>query len=527
MNASRRLAPGRWDGLRRWWQVRTRQPAALAVLETLERLARHHWPPERTRLELTNALHTALSLVGAAVYRRAGLDEPWVLVASTGHLPAPASLNDALPPASPERESQSLVLPDGRAGVGGAGPVGWGACVVTPQAGTLIALGRRVDGRPLDAVDARLATVVGAHLDLVEQAAATADALRQREDEIRTLEGQLAASALATLDPIEPLDGFPDIIGQSPALHRALHLVERVAASTSSVLITGETGTGKELIARAIHTRSARREGPLVNVNCPAIPHHLAESELFGHERGAFTDAVDARPGKFELADGGTIFLDEVGELPLPLQVKLLRVLQEREIQRLGSRKTRRLDIRVVAATNRDLRAEMPHAFREDLYYRLATVTIDVPALRERADDIPALATHFATAAATATGKTILGFTGRALAMLRTYHWPGNVRELRNVVDRAVLLCAGDTIRPDHLTGFDAHGAEAHRLSHIVRDEKVRRVRDALRQSDGNQAAAARLLGMSRSNFGRLLKSLGLKGGAGTAADDGGMREVG
>lgn len=515
-----------WDTLRHWWTAGARREELLVVNKELARVAHEERSPVDACAILARAVGDAIDLIGTAVYRRAAATDPWELVAACGQLTAPHELSAAPYPTGGRIGASSPILAVSSGDAYPTAPTTWGAHAVAPRGTTLIALGHRRNGRALSALDVGIAMTVAAHLDVLWQVAALGDTLRRQVDDCRRLEQQLVANTIAEVEPSVPIDGFPEIIGRSPVLQRALLLVDKVAASASSVLITGETGTGKELIARAIHARSDRREGPLVSVNCPAIPHHLAESELFGHERGAFTDAIDARPGKFELADGGTVFLDEIAELPLPLQVKLLRVLQEREIQRLGARKSRRLDIRIVAATNRDLRAEMPHAFRDDLYYRLATVTIDVPALRERADDIPVLATHFATAAASAAGKRILGFTGRALAMLRSYHWPGNVRELRNVIDRAVLLCAGDTIRPEHLTGFDACGADSHSLSHIVREEKVRRVRDALHQSNGNQAAAARLLGMSRSNFGRLLKSLGLKTPA-TPADEAGMREVG
>lgn len=516
-----------WQNWRRWRADRNQGTDLSALLEALRQVADDGNPPGSATETLARALHGALRLTGTAVYRRETLDGEWRLVATSGNLQAPPSLGRQFDPTRGAACGPHATKADAAARAGSAAPTSWGGWVVAPHATTLIALGRRQNRCALGTAEEQLATVVGAQLDFIERASTDAERLRRYEEDVRHLEIELAATALAEIEAFESIDGFPGIIGQSAALHRALQLVDKVATSASSVLITGETGTGKELIARAIHDRSARRDGPLISVNCPAIPHHLAESELFGHERGAFTDAIDARPGKFELADGGTVFLDEIAELPLPLQVKLLRVLQEREVQRLGSRKIRRLDIRIVAATNRDLRAEMPHAFREDLYYRLATVIIDVPALRERADDIPALAVHFAQSAAAIAGKTIHGFTGRALAMLRTYHWPGNVRELRNVVDRAVLLCAADTIRPEHLTGFNAPDGDSYRLSQIVRDEKIRRVRDALRQSNGNQAAAARLLGMSRSNFGRLLKSLGLKAATGVNGDDDGMRQVG
>jgi transcriptional regulator with GAF, ATPase, and Fis domain len=280
-------------------------------------------------------------------------------------------------------------------------------------------------------------------------------------------------------------------------------------------LITGETGTGKELIARAIHDLSPRRSGPLISVNCPAIPAGLAESELFGHERGAFTGAVEARAGRFELADRGTIFLDEIGELSVELQVKLLRVLQEREVQRIGSRKVSRIDVRIVAATNRDLRTEMRSGrFREDLFYRLAGMELRVPALRERTEDIPMLASFFLERAARTYQKPVSGFAPEALAALGRYNWPGNIRELEHVVERAVLLCTGTVIKPEHLSelAVSARPEEtAASLRTTIRAEKLRRVQAALAQTAGNRAAAARLLGMSPSNLSRLIKSLGWK----------------
>jgi transcriptional regulator with GAF, ATPase, and Fis domain len=241
----------------------------------------------------------------------------------------------------------------------------------------------------------------------------------------------------------------------------------------------------------------------------------LAESELFGHERGAFTDAVAARPGKFELADGGTIFLDEVADLPLDIQVKLLRVLQEHETQRVGGHKVRHLDLRVVAATNRNLTDEMRALrFREDLYYRLAAVVVDVPPLRQRTSDIPMLASYFLERATTTYQKGISGFSPDALDALSRYNWPGNIRELQHVIERAVLLCTSDVIKPEHLSDLAVGGQETaapQSLGATIREEKARRIERALAHTGGNQAAAARLLGMSSSNFARLLRSLGLK----------------
>ncbi|GIW42231.1 MAG: hypothetical protein KatS3mg076_2808 [Candidatus Binatia bacterium] len=305
------------------------------------------------------------------------------------------------------------------------------------------------------------------------------------------------------------------IVGRSPALAKVLSLVERVAPTDVSVLVTGETGTGKELVARAIHELGRRAAGPLVSVNCPAIPGELAESELFGHERGAFTGAVESRPGKFELADGGTLFLDEVGDLPLAIQAKLLRVLQEGEVQRVGARKPRRVDVRLVAATNRELREEVVRGrFREDLFYRLAAVEIRVPPLRARGDDILVLATHFLDEAARRHGREVRGFRPDAVRLLRQWSWPGNVRELRNVVERAVLLSRDPTIGPEHLPELVSSPDRRTSFGETIRDEKKRRLLEALEASGGNQAAAARLLGMSRSNFSRMMRTLGLRGAA-------------
>jgi transcriptional regulator with GAF, ATPase, and Fis domain len=354
--------------------------------------------------------------------------------------------------------------------------------------------------------------MVAAQLAIALQNAEYVQQIQKQKAEIQELNKRVEAENVVLRAEVRAASQFKEIIGSSVALQRVLALVEKVAPTDASVLITGETGTGKELIARAIHDLSPRRDGPLISVNCPAIPPGLAESELFGHERGAFTDAVEARPGKFELADGGTIFLDEVADLSPALQVKLLRVLQEHETQRVGSRRVRKLDLRVVAATNRDLHAEMrAQRFREDLYYRLAAVGVHVPPLRERTDDVPMLASYFLERAATTYQKAITGFTPEALAALSRYSWPGNIRELQNVVERAVLLCTGPVIRPEHLSDLAVSDVPPQHLGTLIRQEKLRRVEAALAQSGGNQAAAARLLGISPSNFARLMKSLGMK----------------
>jgi formate hydrogenlyase transcriptional activator len=240
---------------------------------------------------------------------------------------------------------------------------------------------------------------------------------------------------------------FEGIVGQSSALRRVLQLVETVAPTDSTVLLLGETGTGKELIARAIHNRGRRKARPLVKLNCAAIPSGLLESELFGHERGAFTGAITQKMGRLELADQGTLFLDEVGDIPLELQPKLLRVLQEREFERLGSTRTTQVDVRLVAATHRDLETMMAeNQFRSDLYYRLNVFPICIPPLRERRDDIPALVRYFTDKFARRMGKQIDDIPAGALRKLMAWHWPGNVRELENTVERAVILTRGDTL---------------------------------------------------------------------------------
>ncbi len=242
------------------------------------------------------------------------------------------------------------------------------------------------------------------------------------------------------------------IIGEDEKMKALMRMIERVANSDVTVLIQGESGTGKELFAKAIHTISNRRDFPYIRMNCAAIPETLMESELFGYEKGAFTGAVSSKPGKFELADKGTILLDEISEMPLHLQAKLLRVLQEKEIDRLGGRQTVKVDTRVIATTNRDLAKEVREGrFREDLFFRLSVLPLYIPALRERRSDIPLLARHFLTRFNKRIGKTIGAISDAAMALLMEYDWPGNVRELENCILRAVILCDGDIIEKEHI----------------------------------------------------------------------------
>jgi Nif-specific regulatory protein len=295
------------------------------------------------------------------------------------------------------------------------------------------------------------------------------------------------------------------IVGDSPALREALALVERVATTDATVLLLGETGTGKELTARAIHTRSPRRERPFIALNCAALPETLLESELFGHEAGAFTGAVGQKIGRFELADQGTLFLDEIGDISLATQVKLLRVLQEREFVRVGGVKTVACDVRIIAATNRDLHRAMERgAFREDLYYRLNVFPITLPPLRQRPADIPILAAHFAGAAAQELDRPNPEISPDALQLLRAYDWPGNIRELRNVIERAVLLCDGQTIEPAQFPPEIADQTTyptAEEVPSALEEYERAMILKALDEHGWNQSQAARVLGISRDNL--------------------------
>jgi formate hydrogenlyase transcriptional activator len=268
---------------------------------------------------------------------------------------------------------------------------------------------------------------------------------------VRTNEMDAILEDLASRESLSPANGpLDEIVGASPALKTVMQQVNRVAPTDSTVLILGETGTGKELIARALHARSRRSAGPFIKVNCAAIPASLIATELFGHEKGAFTGAIQRRLGRFEAAHRGTIFLDEVGELPLETQITLLRVLQEREFERVGSVHPVSVDVRIVAATNRDLKAALSAGtFRQDLFYRLNVFPIRLPALRERAEDIPLLAEYLMNRHAKKTGKQFRHIAEDTLQLLQAYTWPGNIRELQNVLERALILSEGDTLTVD------------------------------------------------------------------------------
>jgi DNA-binding NtrC family response regulator len=310
---------------------------------------------------------------------------------------------------------------------------------------------------------------------------------------------------------------FRNIVARSAAMQEVLATVARVAPTNSTVLLGGESGVGKDLIARAIHQHSRRASGPFVKINCTAIPENLLESELFGYEKGAFTGATTNKPGRFELADKGTIFLDEVGDVPPAIQVKLLGVLQERQFERLGSNKTLKVDVRLVAATNRDLRAALEQGtFREDLYYRLNVVPISIPPLREHKEDIPYLVEHFLEKFSQESAKPIRRIAPEALERLMGFHWPGNVRELENIIERAVAFTSSEVleigdIRLDVLPSKPAATPLTFLPEGMTLEQwEDEMIREALRRSNNNKSQAARLLGLSRNALRYRLSKMGL-----------------
>jgi formate hydrogenlyase transcriptional activator len=346
----------------------------------------------------------------------------------------------------------------------------------------------------------------------ISRALAVAVANALANEEIRKLRDQLEQENVILREQLCRVQKFDEIVGEAPAIRRSLDAVEQVAATDATVLITGETGTGKELIARAIHRISPRARGPLVKFNCAAIPHTLLASELFGHERGAFTGAVARRKGRFEQANGGTLFLDEIGELPPEMQVMLLRVLQEREFERLGGGETVRVDVRIVAATNRDLAEDVRAGrFRSDLYYRLNVFPVHLPPLRERVEDIPLLTSHFAAKHGERFGRAISRIDRRAMTLLASYHWPGNVRELENVIERAVILSRNGALRVerDILPSAVSAGSVNERLQTQEREA----IESALRASHGRisgPTGAANALGLAPSTLEFRIKRLGI-----------------
>ena len=379
-----------------------------------------------------------------------------------------------------------------------------------------------LDAEAFDGLDGRLLATLGALSGAALRTAGLIEALERKAERGTRVARELQRSADESSGPA--------ILGTSAAIAALLSEISVVAASDLPVLVTGETGVGKELVARHVHSGSRRREEALIHVNCAALPESIAESELFGHVAGAFTGAVRDRAGKFEVADGGSLFLDEVGELPLSLQPKLLRALQQGEIQRIGSDLSHRVDVRVIAATNRDLASEVARGrFRADLYHRLAVFPIRVPSLLERREDIPLLATHFADAARRRLGLGPLRLSDGAHARLAAADWPGNVRELENVVSRAVLRAAAGkppgspiVVGAAHVdaagpaVGYEATPPAIPAAGGSLREQveafQRRLIRDAIERNGGNRAAAARELGMHRANLHHLARRLGPTG---------------
>ena len=337
------------------------------------------------------------------------------------------------------------------------------------------------------------------HLSVVVEKALEVSKLRDENRELREALGQRYQ--------------FENIIGSSPAMQEIFATIMRVAPTRATVLLAGESGVGKDMIARAIHQHSPRKDRPFVKINCTAIPENLMESELFGYEKGAFTGANISKPGKFEQANTGTVMLDEIGDVPASVQVKLLRILQEREFERLGSNKTQQTDVRVIAATNVDLRAALEQGtFREDLYYRLNVVPMNIPPLRERKDDIPYLVEHFA--------KKFNGeISEGAMERLVGYHWPGNVRELENVIERSVLLAKGPMVEADDIkieSGIGrarpAFTTDAFLPEGMTLDQYEQSIiREALKRANGNKSQAARLLGLTRNALRYRLTQMGIE----------------
>ena len=309
----------------------------------------------------------------------------------------------------------------------------------------------------------------------------------------------------------------PNVVARSPKMQEVLATVDRVAPTNSTVLLGGESGVGKDLIARAIHEKSRRAGGPFIKINSTAIPENLLESELFGYEKGAFTGASTSKPGKFELADKGTLFLDEIGDVPPAIQVKLLRVLQEREFERLGGTRTVKVDVRLIAATNRDLREALEQGtFREDLYYRLNVVPIDIAPLRQRKEDIPELVKLFVSQFAGDSGKPVESITPEAMQILVNYHWPGNVRELQNIIERACALAKGVVLKVDDIH-LDVRPARMANGTNNFLPEGMtleqwedEMIRESLRRANGNKSQAARLLGLSRNALRYRLSKIGI-----------------
>ena len=365
-------------------------------------------------------------------------------------------------------------------------------------------------GIPRFSSDGTFLGYIGSAIDITERKESEV-ALQTAHEELHQLKNQLEAENISLQQELQLDEKFGEIVGQSDAIKYVVFKIAQVAPTDSTVLITGETGTGKELVARAIHGASSRKDRPLIKVNCGALSPTLIESELFGHEKGAFTGAVGRKQGRFELANGGTIFLDEIGELPLELQVKLLRVIQENEFDRLGGSKTIKVDVRIIAATNRNLKLEVEHGtFREDLWYRLNVYPITMPPLRQRKDDIPLLVEHFVNNYARKFGKTISSVSPRTMQSLQAHSWPGNIRELANAIERAVIHSQGSVLQVTDRFEAAVQSTPRQTLEEVERDYIIHTLEETGWRIEG-QYGAARILGLNPSTLRTRMLKLGIQ----------------
>jgi PAS domain S-box-containing protein len=366
-------------------------------------------------------------------------------------------------------------------------------------------------GIPRFSSDGAFLGYIGSSIDITERKASEV-ALRVAHEELHQLKNQLEAENIYLQQELQRDEKFREIVGQSDAIKYVLFKITQVAPTDSTVLIAGETGTGKELVARAIHGASSRKERPLVKVNCAALSPTLIESELFGPEKGAFTGAIGRKQGRFELANGGSIFLDEIGELPLELQVKLLRVIQESEFERLGGNRTIKIDVRIIAATNRNLKLEVEQGtFREDLWYRLNVYPITMPPLRQRKDDIPLLVEHFSATYARKAGKTILSVSPREMQRLQEHSWPGNIRELANVIERAVIHTQGSVLHVvDQFKSIGDESTPTQTLEEVEREYILHTLESTGWRVEGKHGAA-KVLGLNPSTLRTRMLKLGIQ----------------
>ena len=365
-------------------------------------------------------------------------------------------------------------------------------------------------GVPRYSADGIFLGYIGSAIDITERKQSEV-ALRTAHEELHELKNQLEAENISLQQELQLDENYGEIVGQSDAIKYVLFKITQVAPTDSTVLITGETGTGKELAARAIHDASRRQHRPLIKVNCAALSPTLIESELFGHEKGAFTGATGRKQGRFELANGGTIFLDEIGELPPELQVKLLRVIQENEFERLGGSRTIKVSVRIIAATNRNLKLEVEQGtFREDLWYRLNVYPITMPPLRQRKEDIPLLVEHFVNTYARKFGKTISSVSPRTMQSLQAHSWPGNIRELANVIERAVIHTQASVLQVVDRFEMAAEPAPTQTLEEVERDYILRTLENTGWRIEGKYGAA-RILGLNPSTLRTRMLKLGIQ----------------